>query len=141
MSTAPDLQSRCETGQSLLMETKSLEAEAALVEAGALAWRDRDFDTLSRVSMPLQEARRQRRLRCGEGVVCLDLVAQGPADQVEGRYVVENYPHGQLLVAGWGSIGPALEVRRQQAEHGLYVETLLGAVFPVGGGREIGRAH
>ena len=30
--------------------------------------------------MPLQEARRQRRQRCGEGVVALDLIAQGPHD-------------------------------------------------------------
>jgi hypothetical protein len=37
-----------------------------------------------------------------------------------------------LLVAGWKSIEPAVEVRRLAAEHGLYVETFLGAVFPVG---------
>jgi hypothetical protein len=81
--------------------------------------------------MPLQEARRQKRQRCGEGVVCLDLVALGPDDRVDARRVIENYPHGQLLVAGWGSIQPALEVRRLQAEHGLYVETFLAAVFPI----------
>jgi hypothetical protein len=81
--------------------------------------------------MPLQEARRQKRQRCGEGVVCLDLVAQGPDDRVEARRVIENYSHGQLLVAGWGSIEPALEVRRLQNEHALYVETFLGAVYPI----------
>jgi hypothetical protein len=135
--TMQDVQSTCERGQELLMQTKYLEAEAALVAAEAEAWAHKDFDTLARLYMPLQEARRQRRQRCGEGVVALDLLAQGPADHVDGRRVVENYPHGQLLVAGWGTIEPALEVRRLQAEHGLYVETFLGAVFPVGDRRAV----
>jgi hypothetical protein len=87
--------------------------------------------------MPLQETRRQRRQRCGEGTVSLDLIADGPGDRVDGLHVVENFPHGQLLVAGWGTIEPAIQVRKQQAAHGLYVETFLGAVFPVGGRRAV----
>jgi NCAIR mutase (PurE)-related protein len=51
--------------------------------------------------------------------------------------VVENFPHGQLLVAGWQSIEPAVQVRRLAAEHGLYVETFLGAVYPMGDGRVV----
>jgi hypothetical protein len=82
--------------------------------------------------MPLQEARRQRRQRCGEGVVALDLIATGPEDAIDGRRIVENYSHGQLLVAGWGTFQPALDVRRLQAEHALFVETFLGAVYPIG---------
>src|SRR5947207_15860412 len=99
-----DLQSRCELGQQQLMRTEYLDAEATRAAAEADAWAARDFDTLSRLYMPLQEARRQRRQRCGEGVVCLDLIAAGPDDEIDGRRVVENYPHGQLLAAGWGTV-------------------------------------
>src|SRR5437870_10059244 len=117
------LQAQCEVGQQLLERTQYLEAEEVLADAEEAAWAARDFDTLSRLYMPLQEARRQRRQRCGEGIVCLDLLSIGPQDHVSGQHVVENYPHGQLLVAGWGTIEPALEVRRLQREHGLFVET------------------
>src|SRR5688572_6871701 len=127
-----ELQAKCEEGQSLLMQMNYLQAEAALAEAEQHAWAKRDFDTLARLYMPLQEARRQRRQRCGEGVVALDLIATGPEDAIDGRRIVENYSHGQLLVAGWGTFQPALDVRRLQAEHGLYVETFLGAVYPIG---------
>jgi hypothetical protein len=134
----PDaLQELCESGQQALMRMDYLRAEAALAEAEAHAWASRDWDTLARLYMPLQEARRQRRLRCGEGTVALDLVADGPEDRVDGRRVVENFPHGQLLVAGWGSIEPARQVRALQAEHQLFVETFLAAVYPVGGGRVV----
>ena len=61
----------------------------------------------------------------------------GPEDDLDGRRVVENYPHGQLLVAGWGTLAAAQQVRRLQAEHGLYVETFLAAAYPVGDGRVI----
>jgi hypothetical protein len=127
------LQDLCEQGSEQLVEMRYLEAEATLARAEADAWAGRDWDTLARLYMPLQEARRQRRQRCGEGVVALDLIAQGPHDAVDGRRIVKNFPHGQLLVAGWQSIAPAIEVRRLAAEHGLYVETFLGAAFSVGG--------
>lgn len=137
-SPAPaDLQSLCEEGQSLLMATKYLEAEALLESAETLAWDAHDYDTLSRLYMPLQEARRQRRQRCGEGTVCLDLIATSPTDALSGRRVVENFTHGQLLVAGWKSIAPALEVRQLQKEHELYVETFLAAAYPMGSGQVI----
>jgi hypothetical protein len=137
MPVADDLQALCEQGQSLLMQMEYLQAEGTLSQAETLAWSQRDFDTLARLYMPLQEARRQRRQRCGEGVVALDLIASGPEDAIDGRRIVENYPHGQLLVAGWGTIAPAQEVRRLQAEHALYVETFLAAVYPVGAGRVV----
>lgn len=132
-----ELQAKCEQGQSLLMQMKYLQAEAMLAEAEQHAWANRDFDTLARLYMPLQEARRQRRQRCGEGVVALDLIAAGPEDAIGGRRVIENYPHGQLLVAGWGTIAPAQDVRRLQAEHGLYVDTFLAATYLAGDGRVI----
>ena len=132
-SSPSPLQDLCELGSEQLFQTKYLEAEATLARAEAQAWAARDWDTLARLYMPLQEARRQRRQRCGEGVVALDLVAQGPHDAVDARRVLENFPHGQLLVAGWHSIEPAVQLRRLAAEHGLYVETFLGAVYHVGG--------
>lgn len=134
---SPSLQDLCELGSEQLFQTQYLHAEMTLARAEQLAWDARDWDTLARLYMPLQEARRQRRQRCGEGTVALDLVAQGPHDAVDGRRVAENFPHGQLLVAGWRSIAPAIEVRRLQAEHGLYVETFLGAVYAPGGERLI----
>jgi hypothetical protein len=126
------LQDLCVLGSEQLVEMRYLEAEATLAQAEAEAWAGRDWDTLARLYMPLQEARRQRRQRCGEGVVALDLIAHGPHDVIDGRRVVENFPHGQLLVAGWRSIQPAIDVRRLAAAHGLYVETFLGAAYPVG---------
>ena len=133
----PQLQALCALGQQQLMRMEYLDAQRTLAAAEDVAWIQQDFDALSRLYMPLQEARRQRRQRCGEGIVRLDLVAQGPQDHIDGRHVIENYAHGQLLVAGWGSIAPAREVRRLQAEHDLYVDTFLAAVYPVDGGRAI----
>jgi len=135
MST--DVQALCEQGQALLMETRYWEAERVLVEAERIAWTARDWDTLARLYMPLQEARRQRRQRAGEGVVVLDLFAQAAGDPVDPSRIRSSYPHGQLLVAGWGSIEPAVRVREMAVREGLYVETFLGAVYPVGGGRVI----
>ena len=64
---AGDLQALCDRGQTLLERMEYLAAEAVLVEADHLATTRGDFDTLARLYMPLQEARRQRRQRCGEG--------------------------------------------------------------------------
>ena len=126
-----NIQERCELGQQQLMRTQYLEAEATLESAEREAWDARDFDTLARLYMPLQEARRQRRQRCGEGVVCLDIFAD------VGQTIIEQFPHGPLLVAGWGTIEPAVEVRRLARERGLYVETFLGATYRVGAGRVV----
>lgn len=125
------LQALCAAGQKHLERMEYLQAEDALVEAEALALGQRDFDTLARLYMPLQEARRQRRLRCGEGVVCLDLLASGPQDRLDPRQIVEQYPHGQLLVGGWGTVAPAVEIRRLANERKLYLETFLAAVYPL----------
>ena len=119
------------------MQMQYLQAEATLEQAEQIAWDRKDFDTLARLYMPLQETRRQRRQRCGEGVVALDLIAQGPNDVLDGRHVVENFPHGQLLVAGWASIQPAMKLRQLQVEHQLYVESFLAAAYPIGSGRAV----
>jgi hypothetical protein len=119
------------------MRMEYLDAEKTLCEAEKIAFAQRDFDTLGRLYMPLQETRRQRRQRCGEGVVCLDLIAQGPDDHISAQRIVENFPHGQLLVAGWGSIAQAVTTRELQKELGLYVETFLGAAYPIGDARAV----
>jgi len=135
--TLEQLQEDCELGQQALVATDYLRAEQILARAEQRAWERRDFDSLSRLYLPLQEARRQFRQRCGEGEVCLDLIAQGETDLLEARHVVENYSFGQLLVAGWASTEPAREVRRLAREHELYVETFLGAVYPAGAGHVV----
>jgi hypothetical protein len=137
MPASDDLQAQCERGQQQLMRTEYLQAEETLAAAEALAWERKDFDTLARVYMPLQEARRQRRQCCGEGTVCLDLLARNPADPLSGRQIIEKFPHGQLLVAGWESLEPARTVRRLAREHRMYVETFLAAVYAVGDGRVV----
>jgi hypothetical protein len=124
------VQDLCDRGQEQLERMEYLQAESSFVEAESLAWTNRDFDTIARVYLPLQECRRQRRQRCAEGVVQLDLIARGPDDRLDAQRIVDEYPHGQLLVAGWQSILPALEVRKIQAERGLYLETFLAAVHP-----------
>ena len=137
MNPEADLQALCERGQGELMRTDYLRAEATLVEAERIATRLEDYDTLARLYMPLQEARRQRRQTCGEGIVRLDLLARGPDDTPDAKQIVDRYPRGQLLVAGWGTIRPAVELRQLQAERALYVETFLAAVYPTDTGRAV----
>lgn len=134
-----ELQQVCARGQELLEHQEYVDAEQTLVSAEREALRLKDWDTLSRLYMPLQEARRQRRQRTmSGGVICLDLVSQGPSDVIEGRHVLDNYAHGQLLVAGWGTIVPALQARKLQARFKLYVDVFLAAKFPlIGGGHAV----
>ena len=134
MPTAADL---CELGQEQLMRMEYLQAARTLARAEQQAFQNRDWDLLSRLYMPLQEARRQRRQRCGEGIVCLDLLATGPHDNVDPRHVLAHYPHGQLLIAGWGSIEPAVRLRDMAAQLELYVETFLAAVYPTNDSRAV----
>lgn len=131
------IQDLCEAGQEQLMRLEYLQAIRTLVQAEQLALHQTDFDALSRLYMPLQEARRQRRQRCGEGVIRIDLIAQDADDEMSPEIIVERFPHGQLLVAGWGTIQPAVELRRLQEERGLYSETFLAAVYPIESGRVV----
>jgi hypothetical protein len=135
--TNPSLEQLCELGQQQLMEMRYLESDATLARAERTALTIGNWDVLSRLYMPLQEARRQRRQRCGEGIVRLDLLAEEPSDHIEARHVLEHYPAGQLLVAGWGTIEPALAVQEMAAALGFYVETFLAATYPVTNGRAV----
>ncbi|HEX2971428.1 MAG TPA: hypothetical protein VHP11_03795 [Tepidisphaeraceae bacterium] len=135
--TTPPLQEQCDLGQQELMRMHYVQAERILEQAEQQAWEQRDFDTLARLYMPLQEARRQRRQRCGEGLVRLDLLAQGPDDRLDSQQIIEDYPLGQLLVAGWGSLEPALALRKWQRDRAHYLENFLAAVYPTPQGRVI----
>src|SRR5271167_584559 len=117
----------CERGQEQLSRMEYLAAEGTLAEAEELAWKNRDWDTLARLYMPLQEARRQRRQRCGEGIIRLNYFANGSDDRIDGRRLVRDTNHGQILIAGWGSIQPAIDARRAQSELGVYVDVFLAA--------------
>lgn len=132
------IQGLCEKGQELLAAQEYIAAEQVLGQAEREALGQQDWDTLARLYMPLQETRRQRRQRASEGVICLDLVSEGSGDQIVGRHVIENYPHGQLLVAGWGTLEPAMQVRKLQGRFKLFVDVFLAAKYPlIGGGHAV----
>jgi hypothetical protein len=80
--------------------------------------------------MPLQEAHRQARLQSLEGAVALDLLAS-PQEPIDPTRVLDLYPRGQLLLAGWGSTAPAAAARRLAVHRQLYVEVFLASMFPV----------
>jgi hypothetical protein len=123
-----DLQDLCERGQIELMETRYLDAANTLSRAEQAAWETRSFDTLARLYLPLQEARRQIRQRCGEGAVRMHLFPINPNQAIDPRQVLRDIPHGQLLVGGWGNAEPALRLRQLAHDQHLYVETFLGSV-------------
>jgi hypothetical protein len=132
--TETQLQYLCERGQLELMETLYLDAAQTLAQAEQHAWESNSFDTLARLYLPLQEARRQIRQRCGEGAVRLHLYPATPAEVIDPQQILRDTPHGQLLVAGWNSMQPAIEVRRLAREQHLYVETFLATVDSEVGG-------
>jgi hypothetical protein len=132
-----ELQDLCATGQRLLMEMEYLQAEEMLVHAEALALKEQDYDALARLYMPLQEARRQRRQRCGEGTIRLDLLAANEKQVPTAEPTADRYKQGQFIIAGWGSIQPALDLRRLARERGLYAEAFLAAVYPMHSGKVI----
>lgn len=123
-----DLQLLCQRGSELLRDTDYIGAESHLARAESLALAARDFDTLSRLYFPLQEARRQKRQRCGEGAVRLDLFGDNlpPPESL-----AEFHPHGQFLLAAHRSTAPALALRNLHRERGNYAEVLLAAAIPV----------
>ncbi len=138
MSELDPLQSLCLQGQQHLMAMQYLLAERTLLQAEVIALKYEDWDTIARLYMPLQEARRQRRQRCGEGTIKLDFIAQSENDVLEVDAIATKYFQGQFLIAGWGSMEPALRFRRIAGENQLYAETFLAAVYPIaGGGRAV----
>lgn len=126
------IQSLCEQGQAALLTTDYLAAERHLVAAETLAWDAADYDALARLYMPLQEARRQRRQRCGDGVF-VTIARRSPDETIEPAAVATQYPLGQLLVAAYGSIQPALQLRTIADQQHLYLDLPLAASYVVGG--------
>jgi hypothetical protein len=135
--TMSDVNELAEMGSEQLFRMQYLDAIETLEQAEAIAWENRNWDLLSRLYMPLQEARRQCRQRCGEGTVKLDIFATSLGDPPDPKIVATQLPHGQVLVAGWGSIEPAVKLRQIIRERKLYLETFLAAVYPVGSGRAV----
>ena len=127
-----DLQQLCEEGQRRLIETDYWGAERALERAEAIALGRQDYDSLGRLYMPLQEARRQRRQRAGEGMVRMDVFARSGVEELLAEDIAEEDPHGQLLVAGWGTAEPARALRAIARERGLFLDVLAGATYHVG---------
>lgn len=129
----PDpIQSLCEQGQSALLQTDYLAAERFLVAAESLAWDAKDDDALARLYMPLQESRRQRRQTCGDGAFAA-VLARSTDDVPDLAALTEQFPRGQLIVAGFGTIRPALELRVLASQQNLYLDLPLAAAYSVGG--------
>ncbi|MFN4241921.1 MAG: hypothetical protein ACK4PI_01640 [Tepidisphaerales bacterium] len=131
VASESDVQALCEVASQKLVATDYIAAERLLERAKSLAMEQQDFDTLARLMFPLQEARRQKRQRCGEGVVRFDLVCRDAAEACE---AVRHMPHGQLLIRGPASTAPAEAARRLVKSEGWFVDVLLGADFPLAGG-------
>lgn len=131
-----EIEEQCELGQRLLMEMQYLEAERVLADAESQAWSAQAWDLLSRLYLPLQETRRQRRQRCGEGTIWLDLLARSEDDALIDR-IVDDIETGQLLPAAWGSIGGAVQLRRMAEQQKRYLDVFLAAVYPVGNERVV----
>jgi hypothetical protein len=127
------VQELCFEGQNHLLATDYWSAEQVLTEAEQIALENQDWDSLSRLYMPLQEARRQRRQRSGEGIIKLDLVAHSELDPIDPDRCIEQYPHGQLLIAGFGTIEPAVRARRRVQQQKRYVDVFLAASYWVNG--------
>jgi hypothetical protein len=121
------LQELCQRGQELLMQTNYLAAETTLAEAEQIAWDAKDWDTLSRLYMPLQEARRQKRQTAIEGTVRLNL--HQSEISVEG--LLSEHSRGEFLLAGEGGIAPGIEIRAA-AKGKLYLEAFLAAAYAIG---------
>lgn len=133
-NTIDSLQGLCELGSEALIATDYVAAERVLEQAEGLALRENDFDTLARLYFPLQEARRQRRQRAGEGRISLSLPAMGVGEGLQARELADRLPHGLFLVAGLGSTEPGEALRQLHKDRGNYAEVMLGVALEMGTG-------
>lgn len=83
-----------------LVKMDYLTCEALCLEALAMARQARDWDYYARVLLPLQEARRQRRINAAEGVIRLGTSGLGNdaaawLEQLPAGCVAVTRPHGQ----------------------------------------------
>ena len=126
------IQSLCEQGQTALLQTDYLQAERHLIAAETLAWDAKDYDALARLYMPLQEARRQRRQRCSDGVF-VTITRRSANETIDPTAIAKDHPIGQLLVAAYGSIGPVTQLRAIADQRRLYLDLPLAASYVVSG--------
>lgn len=105
-----------------LVKMDYLSCEALCLEALALARTRADWPTYARILLPLQEARRQRRMIAAEGVIRLgtgDLTAGAPPttwlDQVQAGCIVLTHPH---------TSDQAAALLRQARQKRLHIEVL-----------------
>jgi hypothetical protein len=116
------LQEQCALGQEQLMRMEYLAAEQTLAAAEKIAWEAKDFDSLSRLYMPLQETRRQRRQRTSDGIIRTNLIARKPNDMILPVDILANIQSGTLLVAGWKTFDPGIQTKKLVAERSLYID-------------------
>lgn len=126
--TETDVQVLCAAGQKHLTGMNYIQAEHDLALAGLGALARKDWDALSRLYMPLQEARRQRRQRAAEGIVKLDFLARSPSDEIDLDAIKRKYAHGQLLVAAWNDPAPARQLRDFAIKSNLYLDVFVASV-------------
>ena len=122
------VQELCAAGQSALLATDYRAAEDYLAAAERLAWEAGDYDALSRLYMPLQEARRQRRQFAGDGPFVIRL-ARDADDRIDVVALADRYARAQLIVAGHGSIAPAVALRAMASQRGLTLDVPLAATY------------
>ncbi len=129
-----EIEHLCSRGQTLLMSTDYRAAESTLELAESAAWAIHDYDALSRLYMPLQEARRQIRQKAGEGTAALHFIADGPQTTFDVPAIARQFPQSQILLAGWATLAPAQELRRILKQDGQLAEAFLAAAYSIAGG-------
>lgn len=118
-----------EAASGALVEMSYLECEALCIQAleaarGAGAW-----EYVARILLPLQEARRQRRMIAAEGVIRLGTTTlTGTAEQW-----LERMGRGCIVVTSPHGPGVAAEVLRKARDGRKYVEVLYADSAPDGG--------
>jgi len=101
MTTVEQIDSLMETATRALMDTDYAQCERRCLEALGLAKAQQAWDVYARVVLPLQEARRQRRMTAAEGRLRLGSASLegGPeawlSEMPGGGCVVLTRPHGQ----------------------------------------------
>lgn len=128
MQISSDLQNLCERGQELLSQTDYVGAERVLMEAERIAWEARNWETLARLYMPLQEARRQKRQIAMDGGILLDFWH----DESTPEKIAATGIWAEVLLPGDGNIQPGIRLRRLAMERQLCMEIFLAAGYELG---------
>lgn len=117
----------------MLSRTDYLAAEKILMQAEQIGWDGQDWDTLSRLYMPLQECRRQKRQIALSGTMLVNITH----DKVSSEEIAERCKQGEVLIAGDGNISAGISLRRLAKEKELYLEAFLAAGYQIGERRAV----